>query len=158
MTDGIEHFPAIIGGVAVKQILQHMRDFCSTAMGAVDVVVINAVFGEMPRKPRAIAGFRRAGKFVQQLREFVIGHVVICASGLAGDISKLAIFVITALVAVIHALFLLFGMERPGWPGQAWSSPAMTRGDVRPPTKSNVRFEDAPYSAACAIADASERF
>jgi len=57
--------------------LHHMRDVGAAPMGAVDVVVIDGVRGEMAGKARAVAGFRRMREVVQQSREFAAGHVAI---------------------------------------------------------------------------------
>ena len=59
----------------MKKILHHMRDIGAALMRAVDVVVIDGVFGEMAGEARTVAGFRRMRELVQQLREIVAGHV-----------------------------------------------------------------------------------
>src|SRR5713226_4735361 len=51
----IEHLPAIIRGIPMKQMLHHMRDIGPALMRAIDVVVINRVLGEMAGEARAIA-------------------------------------------------------------------------------------------------------
>src|SRR6266851_3776403 len=71
----IEHPPAIIRSIAMKQILHHMRDVRPALMRAINVVVINGVIGEMAGEARAVAGFRRQCELVQQACEFVAGHV-----------------------------------------------------------------------------------
>jgi len=43
-----------------------MRDLGAAAMGAVDIIVIDGVLGEMPGKARAVAGFRRPREVIQQ--------------------------------------------------------------------------------------------
>jgi len=65
----------IVGRVAVKQVLHHVRDVGTALVRAVDVVVINCVLGEMASEARTVSGFRRQREFVQQPREFVAGHV-----------------------------------------------------------------------------------
>src|SRR6185503_6411941 len=72
---GIEHFPAIIASVAVKQVLHHMRDIGAASMRAVDVVVIDGVFGEMAGEARAIACLRRQREITEEPCELVAGHV-----------------------------------------------------------------------------------
>jgi hypothetical protein len=54
-----------------------MRDVGAAPMGAVDIVVINGVLGEMAGKARAVTGFRRMREIVQQSCEFAAGHVAI---------------------------------------------------------------------------------
>jgi hypothetical protein len=71
----IEHFPAIVGGIAVKQVLHHMRDLGTALVWTVDVVVIDRVFGEVIGETHAVSGFGRQREVVQQLREFVARHV-----------------------------------------------------------------------------------
>ena len=57
--DGIEHFPAIVRGIAMKQILHHMRDVGTALVRAVDIVVVDAVFGKMLREALAVAALCR---------------------------------------------------------------------------------------------------
>src|SRR6266850_1413545 len=71
----IEHLPAIIRGIAMKQIPHHTRDVGAALVRAVDVVVIDGVLGEMAGEARAVAGFRRQREVAQQAREFIAGHV-----------------------------------------------------------------------------------
>src|SRR5258708_3189020 len=59
----------------MKQILHHMRDLGAAFGRAIDVVVINRVFGEVAGEARAVAGFRRARELFQQSCELVAGHV-----------------------------------------------------------------------------------
>jgi len=49
----------------MKQVLHHVGDIGTTLVRAIDVIVINRVFGEMTREARAVAGFRRARELVQ---------------------------------------------------------------------------------------------
>src|ERR1700686_4581777 len=63
--DGIDHFPAIVGRIAVKQVLHHMRDVGTAFMGAVDIVVIDGIFGEMTGETRAVSGFGRQREVLQ---------------------------------------------------------------------------------------------
>jgi hypothetical protein len=58
----------------MEQILQHMRDVAAAAMRAVDVVVVDPVFGEIRRKACAVAGFGGLREPLQQLRECIAGH------------------------------------------------------------------------------------
>jgi len=48
-----------------------VRDVGAAAMRAVDVVVIDGVFGEMAGEARAIAGFRRQREIAEQPRELL---------------------------------------------------------------------------------------
>src|SRR5258708_39247144 len=52
-----------------------MRDVGAASMRAVDVVVIDGVFGEMVGEARAFAGFRRQREITEQRCEFGAGHV-----------------------------------------------------------------------------------
>ena len=58
----------------MKQVLHHMRDVGAALMRAVDIVVINRVFGEMAGETHAVSGFRRKREIAQQLRELVARH------------------------------------------------------------------------------------
>jgi hypothetical protein len=52
-----------------------MGDLGTAVMRAVDIVVVNGVLREMTGETRAIAGFSRVRKLVQQKRELVAGHL-----------------------------------------------------------------------------------
>src|SRR3954469_21117772 len=71
----IEHFPAIIGGIAVKQVRHHMRDVGAASMRAVDVVVIDSVFSKMVGEARAITCLRRQREITEERCKLVAGHV-----------------------------------------------------------------------------------
>src|SRR5690606_4722823 len=76
IADRVEHLPAVVvAGIAMEQVGHHVGDVGTAVMGAVDVVVVDAVLGEAAREALAVARLGRQGEFVEQPGEIVLGHV-----------------------------------------------------------------------------------
>src|SRR5580698_10835943 len=75
--DGFVERPVIFGRIAMKEVLQHVRDRIAPAVRSVDVIEVNAIRCEAGGKRLAVTGGRGSREARDERGELFLGHAAL---------------------------------------------------------------------------------